>query len=362
MVMSYMNRQLDTFDKVASWYNNTKPLVSKCHTLEQDIRPLGDRKRKYERIKKINDNCYALMDGYYSGDDVFGYYWGDFYTMVNGVKTAIPADKVTDHMRRNPALYGRGPTEAEVEKLAPIVWRKHKNGTETVTIRNGTGQGAHMSRYSFLQRCIPSHLTFRIENGKQYILCGGPAAGKYYLAKSITVAACDVPHSPNKWNTSWSSRDDGTALTFFITSGDAYLSHGGKPIPKAPRVVVNKDAKAKLKAELATFKEWAFTMFPLLPEGDRDYEERMRNELKEHMPTCRWGQWRMLDLFVDNWKTTREVIKNEDHPLRLHLAYYLLNDTDYRWQMRGDQTTGNVVAQYNTKINKVCNFTKTVKG
>ena len=63
--------QYEGFDHIANQYANTKPLVSKCHTREEDIRPIADRNRKYERIKKINDNCYILQDGYHSGDEVF---------------------------------------------------------------------------------------------------------------------------------------------------------------------------------------------------------------------------------------------------------------------------------------------------
>ena len=51
---------LNSFDAVKEQYRSTKPVVSKYHTKEDDIRPIGDRKRKWERIIKVNDNCYAL--------------------------------------------------------------------------------------------------------------------------------------------------------------------------------------------------------------------------------------------------------------------------------------------------------------
>ena len=46
-----------SFDDVVKHYESIKPLVSKLHTREDDIRPIGDRNRKHERIVKISRNC-----------------------------------------------------------------------------------------------------------------------------------------------------------------------------------------------------------------------------------------------------------------------------------------------------------------
>ena len=86
MAMTYEN--LGTFAQVAERYHNTKPMRGK--NAGKDVRPVADRARDWERIKKISDNCYLLMCGGY-GDDVFQWY----YTKVN-------------------------PTQAEVVALAPI--------------------------------------------------------------------------------------------------------------------------------------------------------------------------------------------------------------------------------------------------
>ena len=63
MVTRYYRTNLDTFHRVEEMYNTTKPIVSKKHPLHHDIRPLGPRNRKWERIKKFSYNCYGLMDG-----------------------------------------------------------------------------------------------------------------------------------------------------------------------------------------------------------------------------------------------------------------------------------------------------------
>ena len=137
--MSMTYERLSTFDEVAERYHNTKPMRGK--NKGKDVRPIADRARDHERIKKISDNCYLLMNGGHY-DDVFGYYYS---------RTA------------------NDPTQAEMVALAPICWKRHSDGTETIKIRNGIGTGAHMGHYSFLDRMLPRTMGLCIENGKQYI-------------------------------------------------------------------------------------------------------------------------------------------------------------------------------------------------
>ena len=163
--------------------------------------------------------------------------------------------------------------------LAPIVWRRHRDGTTTIKVRNGTGQGAHNSRYSFLDRHLPNGMRFIIRNGKHFI---GTVGAEYYLAKSKTAAKCALPQSKhkNRWNSYLTSRDDGVALTFRVDNDKITFVDGGKPLPVPPKVRVDKKAKAKMKDAIAEFREWAFTMYPLLPVKDREYADRMRTEVR----------------------------------------------------------------------------------
>ena len=50
----------NNFEQVAQRYRETKPIAGKFKHL--NIIPVGDRKRKWERIEKISDDCYALYD------------------------------------------------------------------------------------------------------------------------------------------------------------------------------------------------------------------------------------------------------------------------------------------------------------
>ena len=57
-----MRVNLNTFSDVAERYAEVKPMVSKNHKREDDIRPISERHRKWERIAKVDDNCYILHD------------------------------------------------------------------------------------------------------------------------------------------------------------------------------------------------------------------------------------------------------------------------------------------------------------
>ncbi len=333
MALYWQNNYLNTFDKVAACYESTKPIRGKL--APHNVRPLGDRARRWERIKKINNNCYLLMDGYYSGDDVFS-------TWYSGGNTGKP-------------------TEAEMINLAPIVWRRHRDGTTTIKVRNGTGQGAHNGRYSFLDRHLPNSMRFIIRNGKHFVSLYG---AEYYLAKSKTTAKCALPKSEhkNRWNSYLTARDDGVALTFRVDDDKISFVDGGKKLPVPPKVRVDKEAKAKMKDAIAEFREWAFTMYPLLPVKDREYRERMRNEVHEVLDIRGWP-WNMLDLF--DVKVAKQIIRDPDHTLRVHFMYSLMGQTDYHLSNTYDSDAAHakaVKAQFNSRINKACGFNKKVRG
>ena len=141
------------FASVERAYNNTTPLGG-ADNKGKDIRPIGERRRKWERIHKFTDDCYGLMDGG-TGDPIGG---------------------------------GGVATQSEMMFFAPILWRRHRDGSESVRIRNETGQYAHNSRYKFLEKFIPAQLSFELRNGKQFIT-SVRTGEDYFLAKSKTVTA-----------------------------------------------------------------------------------------------------------------------------------------------------------------------------
>ena len=264
MALTYSS--FGSFDEVVAHYENTKPMGGITNK-GKDIRPIGDRNRKYERIVKISNNCYALSDGFHFGDAHFNWGWG--YT--------ASAEYV--------------PTLKDMEKYAPIIWRKKRDGTEQVTIRNGYGDHAHNSRYAFINRHTPRGLGFTIASGKQYVT---KTMGRhpdhrhderYYLSKTHTAPRVIYDHIKDQLNASWYQEnakkwvmlhDDNSALVFNKTTGTdrfsgtewVHVEGTGRTLPKAPRV--NIELKAKYKDSIKKFFEWGMTMSPLMPLEDNE--------------------------------------------------------------------------------------------
>jgi len=306
MALTYST--FSSFDEVVAHYENVKPMGG-SNNKSKDIRPIGDRKRKYERIVKISNNCYALSDGFHFGDKYFNWGWG--YT--------ASAEFV--------------PTLKDMEKYAPIIWRKKRDGTEQVTIRNGYGDHAHNGRYAFIHRHTPKGLGFRVDNGKQYVT---KTMGRYphpqhderyYLAKTHTAPRIVYDHIKDQQNANWYQEnakkwvmlhDDNSALVFNKNTGTDRLSGvdwvhvegTGRTLPKAPRV--NIELKAKYKDSIKKFFEWGMTMSPLMPLEDNEYLHKHNQDLVEAYGLERGNHWRKVD-----GMRGREIVRGERHPARL---------------------------------------------
>ena len=325
-----------TFAEVEALYNSITPMRGE-QNIGKAIRPIGDRNRKWERIVKISPNCYALSDGWHFGTEAYGQY-----------HTHVPA------------------TLELMERYAPIVWRKKKDGTELVTLRNGTGEGPHTSRYQFLWRHTPRGLTFRNRNGKHFITTGGR---EYFLAKGRTYPRAEYNRLKERANTNgWAKaaadramvRDDNSALTFTNVQGNWHWVSGGRDIPKPPKKRVNKALKAKLKPHIDAFRDWAFTILPMLPTREYSYLHSIRSEaqtwIKENTRNPSYS-WSLANTF--SAEVAREIVADEAHPMRLHLAVSL---ADAMRQLPTDAETGSELkTQYNRWANRALGLTKEVK-
>lgn len=337
MAMYFINPV--SFEEVEALYNSVKPLGGKKNS-GKDIRPAGDRKRKWERVHKFSDDCYALMDG--GVGDPYGW-WSNYHGQAK---------------------------DREVIRFAPIVWRRHKDGSQTVTIRNESGQGAHQSRYSFLERFIPRNMLFRNRNGKHFIAHNGK---DYYLAKSMTFPTTYVEGVKKScaergvelapWHRGMSSRDDGVALTFKRLDdgfGNFVLEMGGKALPKPPRTLVKKAQKAKHKKAINDFWDWMVAMAPMMPVEDWKYAGEMQKELMLYARP---------EYANRTWFSSREdipaniaiqIITDYNNPMRLNMAVNFVAQSDIKRAETVDDAK-RVRAQFNRWINKVCGFTVTKK-
>ncbi len=355
MTLTYSS--FESFDEVVAHYENTKPMGGSTNK-GKDIRPIGDRKRKYERIVKISDNCYALSDGYHFGDPMFS--WSLLYTT---------------EAKFTPSL-------KDMEKYAPIIWRKKRDGTEQVTIRNGYGDHAHNGRYAFIYRHTPKGLGFVVSNGKQYIV---KTMGKYpapqqyeryYLAKTHTTPRVIYNYAKNQPTTSWYQKsrsewamlhDDNSALVFHKAESESvfagpnwvHVEGTGCTLPKGPRV--NKEAKTKFKDAIKKYFEWGMTMSPLLLLEDGEYLAGQHRILNEAYGSNRWRQL--------NAKLGRSIVRDEQHPARLAFwvdfakGCYRRNVNMWDWKtkpllldLQTKEDVSYVRSHFNTFINKELGF------
>jgi len=173
-------------------------------------------------------------------------------------------------------------------------------------------------------------------------------------------------------------RDDGCAVTFKLVK-DGLLAPkwkvetGGKPLPKPPRTLVDKKTKATMQKDIDAFREWGFTMYAMLPKDDYEYTTRIRTEVKDYITAKKlnlnYYSWDTLTSFADHPLLTREVIKDDQHPLRVHLAYGILSDVlpinafaVMSPTLDDKEIKVKIMSSFNQKINRTCDLLKTVKG
>jgi hypothetical protein len=355
--MVYINK-LDSFADAEKRYNDTKPVHSKHHTLEQDVRPVGKRSRKWERIIKVDDSTYVLSCGGFF-DSVFG--WG-------------PGDET---FRRHYPV-----TTEEVVRLAPIVWRKHKDGTETITIRNGAGDWSHNAVYSFVSRALPSELWFRqTREGKQFIY--NRSQGQTVHLPKTTSAPCHVleyykdqlSKTRNrgwieKYAKSYTPGDDGLSVTFKREANGTFTLVGEAHKVMVDRTRINKTMKSDFKADIAGLFESATALYPLmrtqlgatlLQNTSKDLQDIAKELSIEGYKHSYGSLFKQSDTAL-----VRDILKNPEHPMRhgLNIAamfelHYAMRRLDGDEQNDAHNTPGR--ACFNKWINTLGGFTVTTR-
>lgn len=354
----------NTFEDVVNHYENTKPIKEKELGTSRNVRPIGDRARKWENIQKISRNCYAITGGYERGNDLFRYWGYNTSEQVNGMYVTT----YNDH-------------GAKLEDYAPIVWRKRKDGTVTVTINNMTGIGYSISHYEMIRRHTPKGMAF-VHNGsgKQYIRLLNTGtdpdynyvtrnsfpksqANDYYLAKNKTVPRAEwakCKDSNAHWHKWKRPTDDNSALTFIQRSIGVWEHDGisGRSLPTGPKV--NKELKAKFKPAMDKLFEWGMTMTPLLP-LEFDYNREKIGEMQRYF--CDRENLHHYSAWQSGW--AREILKDENHPMRLNYWIMFAEQTRDGWYMNQSyavkeiQTKDDlrkVRARYNSYINNNAGF------
>lgn len=309
----YYSFRLNSFADVEQRYNSVKPIRG-----SDNIRPVADRRRKFEHVYKFSDNCYGL----------FNASMGD------------------------PLFCGYIVTPAEAMHFAPILWTRDADGTERIRIRNGTGDYAHTATYGFLHAALPKGLLLKVANGKQSITQG---ANEYYLAKGTTLPAWKPPtHSSLLRGCSTSF--DNVALTFVYTQ-DGWKFDGDE-VPAVPRVVVDRTAKAEHKEHIEQFWNWVCAVAPMLPVKDWGYTSDKRSELRKYTGEVSEEKTPLPSYHTPTYPDVAlKIIKDYDNPYRLNLAVNFIVNSDLL-DVENTDDIKRVRSQYNRWINKTLGFNK----
>ena len=155
--------------------------------------------------------------------------------------------------------------------------------------------------------------------------------------------------------------DDGSALTFKRGEHGFTLVGDARDAPKPPRTVVKKGQKARYKQAIATFREWAFAVGPML-QISWDTRNQMQTEFRELLgefdPTYKNGYTDIMNIPAN---IAIRILTDYNNTMRLHMLYSFVYYSDMK-SIQTEEDVKHVKAQFNRWINKTCGFTKTVKG
>jgi len=281
---------LSSFDEVAAHYASVKPIVSKAHTLQDDLRPVGPRRYKWEAIVKVNDNTYALTDGYYSN------------------------------------MYGRGYPDEFVNAMYPITWTR-ENGCDYVRIRNGLGNGAFNSRYIFLENYLPVGMSFALWQGKQYIHVH-EGVQRYLLPKTTSLVGSWV-HDASIGKSTYNAGQDAGEFLKFKVLGDRKYERVSDLIP-VKLGHVDRQAKKEVVKDLDAFFEWMLIMAPIVGVGEASHtrwRDANREILAFTFPNDDPNKFSYYDgLNKLSKDMVLDILRDEQHPMRVNTMYVLLDD------------------------------------
>jgi len=281
---------LNNFKDVAERYASVKPLVSQYHTREDDVRPINSRRRKNERIERVNENKYILHD-------------------------VLPAKNCNSW-------------SISFVKYPPIIWERldctgctsEFQSGDYITVRGSATAGYDTSRYNFLRTYLPRGLSF--DNHSQH--------GKHFL-----VTALGRSYLPRVERRRWLDLREGEErpdykLQFYLTSVDnRKVFKLVSFLYDQPKTRVDKEKKAALAQELASFWEWMVSVGFLLHTNDWEYRNQLRQEVLHYKEEHKMHDQGDYGVHFPE-KLALQIVKDYNHPLRIHLAYNFLAKNDIK--------------------------------
>jgi hypothetical protein len=323
-------RNYDTFGLVAALYDEIKPINSPSHPPPYEVRPLGKRGRKHERIVKVNDNSYALLDG-----------------MIG----------LSIHYTPTPDVL----LDYELS-MAPILWKRRADG-DYVRIRNMPIDQMTFGRAKFFGYALPSGLEFVANNGRHEIVAkeSDSQNPRWYTARHYP-----LPKSARRFdfNKMEASPDDGNLLWFKQTDLGRWTRVGESLTVRTTRI--DTEEKAKWKPTVEAFYTWTCAMMPIIDlrgklDAYREYRDQMfKCVLAVAGSNAVPSYWGMRATTVPE-SIAREILIDSEHDLRIAFAALVIYESGLDTPMRTPDDIRNARARFNRVMNKTLGLFKTVE-
>jgi hypothetical protein len=307
--------RFNTFNEVAKWYEQTKPVVSKHHKAEDNIRPIGQRKRKWERIRKVDAETYVLLDGFY------------------GL-----------------TMYTNGHGDAQYEQdMAPVMWKREADG-DYIYIRNGTKNSVPFSRFQFLRWYLPTSISFRYnQQGKHWIRAKTPTGYEDF----------PLPKTAYVWNYTLKQpavADDGKRLKFRVNE-DGTFTRAGNTF-KTNESTIDRELKKQWKPKIEAFYTQAAVLAPMLDttwNGRDQYRQAIYDWCKDHkIDYPEYGSLTQISNML-----AQRIVEQEDHALRIPLMALVIAEIDGKREIESQADLSSIKSAYNRLMNKLLGMYET---
>ena len=287
--------RLSSFDQVAKAYNDIKPI--KGGRASMDLRPLEERRYWWNRVVKVSDSKYLLLDGHWAC-----------------------GSNVNDAMR---------------EQTAPIIWERKEDG-DYLTIRSHMNDGISVSRYTFLANHLPKDLFFHYDNGKHYVKHHGTGIDHY------------LPKFKGKmdWQNGTFEMHQDNKVVF--KHKDGVFERANELQPFRTRRI-DKEVDAQYKPKIAELYEWMQVVLPIMGSTLSNARQEYANKLAVNSSFWYWQR-------CVNASDIREILNDPEHENRMALAVVLANeanamDSENRFTVKAD-----TLSLMRKVIRKVANF------
>jgi hypothetical protein len=305
--------RFNTFDQVAEWYNSTKPLGGKDNK-GLDIRPIGARRYKHERIKKCDEDTYALIDGYFD------------------------PDRHSDE------------EQGYALDMTAILWSR-RFGKEYIRIRNLPEGWVNFARAKFHRNHLPSTIQYlQHQSGKHEVSVLTPEGSVTY----------GLPKTKYMWdyNANTAGVDDGAFLEF-RRDGDEWVRVSA-PI-RATSLRIDKELKKKLKPDIEAWYEQMQVLAPMLNAIVYDVRHTYATSLGEYLSTRKISctPYHLAFLRGIRSSVAREILLDHEHEMRTALMALIAYRIGLYSVMVGNKDIKDMRSAYNSTMNKLLGLSKT---